>query len=45
MEFHPEVLDDGRKRVYNCDVYCGTLVDGDGGITLKDVQQLSIYHA
>lgn len=29
MESCPEVLNGGRKRVYNLDVYCGTLVGGE----------------
>ena len=45
MEFCPKVLEDGRKRVYNCDVYCGTLADSGEGVALQDVQQLSMYHA
>jgi hypothetical protein len=48
-EYCPEVLDGGKKRVYNCDVYCGKLVMGpssDGGrrVQLKDVRQVSLYN-
>jgi hypothetical protein len=47
MEFCPEVLDGGNKRVYNCDVYCGTLSRGreDNTVVLKDVGQVSLYNA
>lgn len=44
MEYCPEVLDNGQKRVYNCDVYAGTL-GGDGDVALKDVKQISMHNA
>ena len=42
MEFCPKVLNYGDKRVYNCDVYCGTLSCDNRGVALKDVQQLPV---
>jgi broad specificity phosphatase PhoE len=47
MEFCPDVLDGGNKRVYNCDVYRGTLSRGrgDNTVVLKDVGQVSLYNA
>ncbi|KAL3773797.1 hypothetical protein ACHAWO_006596 [Cyclotella atomus] len=46
MEYFPEVLNNGGKRVYNCDVYAGTMCrGGDGGIVVKDVKQITMYHS
>mmetsp|Transcript_26587 Transcript_26587/g.56552 ORF Transcript_26587/g.56552 Transcript_26587/m.56552 type:complete len:319 (-) Transcript_26587:334-1290(-) len=57
LEYCPEVLEYGRRRVYNCDVYRGrlsvrrSLADGNdqnghvNAVELNDVQQLSFYHA
>ena len=45
MEFCPEILDGGKKRVYNCDVYGGTLSTGETGAVMLDVKQISLYNA
>mmetsp|Transcript_1095 Transcript_1095/g.1875 ORF Transcript_1095/g.1875 Transcript_1095/m.1875 type:complete len:307 (+) Transcript_1095:80-1000(+) len=53
LDYCPEVLEFGRKRVYNCEVYCGTLAlsgpwldgSGGGGVELNNVHQMSLYHA
>lgn len=42
IEFCPEVLNYGNKRIHNCDVYCGTLSYDNGGAALKDVRQLPV---
>jgi len=56
LDYFPEVLEFGKKRVYNCEVYSGKLslvvgslvVDGNNGdgnsVVLKDVEQMSFYH-
>mmetsp|Transcript_7107 Transcript_7107/g.15326 ORF Transcript_7107/g.15326 Transcript_7107/m.15326 type:complete len:302 (+) Transcript_7107:107-1012(+) len=56
-EYCPEVLEFGRKRVYNCEVYCGNLVGrksvkgndcdsmNDLEIGLSDVTQIGFYQA
>jgi len=49
LEYCPEVLGFGKKRVYNCDVYGGCLsLDGNGdnggGLVLQNVEQMSFYH-
>jgi len=53
LDYCPEVLEFGRKRVYNCEVYFGTLAlsgpwidgSGGGGVELKNVHQMSLYQA
>lgn len=53
LHYCPEVLEFGKKRVYNCDVYYGKLsVSGtledekDEGnvVALSDMRQMSFYH-
>ena len=50
MEYCPEVLEGGKKRVYNCEVYRGKLFVmeskgvEDRCVMLKDVQPLSLYN-
>ena len=40
------MLEHGNKRVYNCDVYCGKLVECmEMGVRLSDVEQVRFYHA
>ena len=45
LKYWPEVLDHGKKRVYNCDVYCGKLMGSSSSPVLCDVEQISFYHA
>jgi len=51
LHYCPEVLEFGKMRVYNCDVYCGTLVgllDDNGigsGVALRDVKKVQFYQA
>eukprot|EP00581_Thalassiosira_minuscula_P018977 CAMPEP_0183722982 /NCGR_PEP_ID=MMETSP0737-20130205/14755_1 /TAXON_ID=385413 /ORGANISM="Thalassiosira miniscula, Strain CCMP1093" /LENGTH=336 /DNA_ID=CAMNT_0025953231 /DNA_START=55 /DNA_END=1065 /DNA_ORIENTATION=- len=50
LGYYPEVLEFGKKRVYNCEVYRGelSLAKNDGssaGVALKNVEQISFYHA
>ncbi|KAL3801642.1 hypothetical protein HJC23_013147 [Cyclotella cryptica] len=50
MEYCPEVLEGGKKRVYNCEVYCGKLVVmesfgvEDPCVKLKNVRPVSLYN-
>lgn len=50
MEYCPEVLEGGKKRVYNCEVYTGNLVvmepNGvrDRCVMLKDVRPVTLYN-
>ena len=46
LSYCPEVLEYGKKRVYNCEVYCGKLVGtpAGGNVALRDMQQMSFYH-
>lgn len=46
MEYCPEVLNNGEKRVYNCDVYAGTICrGGNGRVVMNDVKQITMYHS
>lgn len=45
LHYCPEVLDNGNKRVYNCDVYRGQLSTKLSTLTLSNVEQMTFYHA
>ena len=45
LHYCPEVLDNGNKRVYNCDVYHGQLSTNLSTPTLSNVEQMTFYHA
>lgn len=52
LHYCPDVLEFGRKRVYNCEVYRGELglvhsssENHDGTVVLRDVAQVNFYHA
>ena len=42
LNYCPEILQNGKKRVYNCDVYSGKLSGSSDGksITLTDIEQI-----
>jgi hypothetical protein len=47
MNYWPEALDFGKKRVYNCDVYSGKLMlslEQDGPV-LRDVEKIEFHVA
>ena len=37
----PAAIDNGRKRVYNCDVYTGILERSEGKVVLQGMEQLT----
>lgn len=46
LHYCPEVLEFGKKRVYNCEVYCGKLgLENGDRLALKGVEQMTFYHA
>lgn len=41
MNYCPEALDFGKKRVYNCDVYSGNLISSpEHGVVLRNMEKL-----
>ncbi|KAL7542528.1 hypothetical protein ACHAXR_011894 [Thalassiosira sp. AJA248-18] len=50
LNYCPEALEFGKKRVYNCQVFGGKLVgsmdgNGDDGVTLNGMVQMAFHHA